>query len=230
MGAILKYVNMVSETQPYLVWLDYDRPLDDEALRDAQGFLGRLAPGSIFIVSVESRARPVDDDLDFEAMTQNEVNELMLERYKEWFTPYVGRAVGLDDITDQAIPHLFLDTCREHFRETLVPRGFDFLQLFNYWYKDGAPMWTIGGMVASNEDRRRLRECRIRQHPFVQSLRDPMIISVPPLTIREKLMLDQKLPCNKLTRRMVEIELPGQLLRNYRRFYKEYPTFAEALF
>jgi len=230
MGAILKYIHMVSVNQPYFVWLDYDRPLDDEALRDAQGFLGRLSPGSVFIVSVESRARPVDDDLDLEAMTQNQINELMLGRYNGWFGPYIGRNVTFDDLTDQAIPDLFVDTCREHFRATLVPRGLDFLQLFNYWYKDGAPMWTIGGMIANNEDKRRIRNCGIRQHPFVRSVRDPMIISVPPLTMRGKLMLDEKLPRNRLTKKMIKIELSGQFLRNYRKVYKEYPTFAETFF
>src|SRR5262249_1782730 len=153
------YINIVSENHLYLVWLDYDRPLDDEALRDIQGFLGRLAPGSVFIVSVESRARPVDDNLDLETMTQNQINELMIERYNEWFSHYIGRIVTFDDITDQAIPNLFVDTCREHFRETLVPRGLDFLQLFNYWYKDGAPMWTIGGMIANKKHKQRLRDC-----------------------------------------------------------------------
>jgi hypothetical protein len=229
MGAVLDHVHLVRQDLPFLVWLDYDRPLDDEALLDFNGFLGRLSPGSIFIVSVESRARPVDDDADLEELTQAEKDELMLDRYNEWFAPYLDHAVEPAHLGESVVSDLYLEVCRENFRTTLLPRGLDFAQLFNFWYKDGAPMWTIGGMITAAEDEQKLRREHIRRHPFVVTGKQPLIVSVPPLTVREKLMLDVMLPKKKLTKKMAKIELSGQALRNYKKFYKEYPTFTEAI-
>jgi hypothetical protein len=53
-------------------------------------------------------------------------------------------------------------------------------------------------------------------------------ISVPPLTIREKYWLDSKLD-DKLTAAKLQFELEEELLDNYRKFYKEYPTYMESL-
>src|SRR5262249_27673413 len=49
MGALLNHLPDLNARTQYLVWLDYDRPLDDEMLRDIDGCVTRLSAGSVFI-------------------------------------------------------------------------------------------------------------------------------------------------------------------------------------
>jgi hypothetical protein len=59
--------------------------------------------------------------------------------------------------------------------------------------------------------------------------KEPLKIFLPHLTLREKHWLDTRLG-RKLTLKALAFELENQsLLDNYRKFYKEYPTYAEAL-
>ena len=46
---------------PYLVWLDYDYPVTDNLLLDIDGTMQRLKRGSIFLVTVDGRARLPND-------------------------------------------------------------------------------------------------------------------------------------------------------------------------
>ena len=56
----------------------------------------------------------------------------------------------------------------------------------------------------------------------------PEIISVPPLTIREKGWIDNQLMSGRRGRKK-DLGLDGRLLKNYAKFYKYYPTYYETL-
>jgi hypothetical protein len=56
---------------------------------------------------------------------------------------------------------------------------------------------------------------------------DPVEISVPMLTPRERLWLEQNL--NSDPRGSGAFELAERHLKNYRRFYREYPTYGEII-
>jgi hypothetical protein len=83
-------------------------------------------------------------------------------------------------------------------------------------------------MIGSEEDEKALQRERILNHRFVRTGPDPLVISVPPLTIREKQWLDSRLD-QQLTADKLSFELEQELLENYRTFCREYPTFLEAL-
>ena len=228
MGSFSDYLDLLKPDQRFVLWLDFDRPLDDVMLRDIRDSFTRLSAGSVFVVTVEARARPVDDDKpEIDDLSAADRDQLMLERYNEWFSPFVG-AVSLEQIGEADVSKLFWAVIKAQTQDALANRDLGFVQLLNYWYKDGAPMLTIGGMVCSEEDKKLLRKHKVRQTEFAVRGCKPMIISVPPLTIREKLWLDAKVH-KKLKVTQLPFELKGHLLRSYRRFYKQYPTFTEAL-
>ena len=102
-------------------------------------------------------------------------------------------------------------------------------QLFHFLYADGAPMLTIGGMLGTPADRERLERKNILSHPFARTDEKYLEISLPPLTVREKHWLDSRLDKNlHLDKLAFELD-EEDLLDNYRAFYKEYPTYAEAM-
>jgi hypothetical protein len=230
MGALLQYIPNIRRTKKYLVWLDYDRSLDLEMLQDIDGCLNRLGPQSIFIITIDARPKLPKDLFDVEDMATNEREKLKVETYREWFGKYVDEEITLDTISRSNVAPLFYEVVLERMRQTLSRRGngLRFYQIFNFIYQDGAPMLTVGGIVGTDEDKESLQSCGILGHKFVRTGSQCVEISVPPLTIREKQWLDSRLH-GKLTATNLQFELEQNFLDNYRKFYKEYPTYIEGL-
>ena len=89
-------------------------------------------------------------------------------------------------------------------------------------------MLTLGGIIGTEADEYALEQAGVLGHKFVRNKGDYMEISVPPLTLREKQWIDCRLD-HKLTAAKLRFELDEDLLVNYRTFYREYPTYLEAL-
>lgn len=230
LGALLNHIPSMHRTKQYLVWLDYDRSLDSEMLQDIDGCLNRMARKSIFIITIDARPKLPMDQFDLEDKTTEERDRLTVETYREWFGLYVNEEITRDTISRQHVASLFYEVVMERIRQTLAQRGsgFRFLQIFYYVYRDGAPMLTVGGIIGTEQDEEELQASRILGHRFVRRNSEYLEISVPPLTIREKHWLDSRLDGN-LRADKLQFELEEELLDNYRKFYKEYPTYMEAL-
>lgn len=107
-------------------------------------------------------------------------------------------------------------------------RGLDFLQLFNFKYADGAQMLTVGGLIDEERQIRRIKRSNLMQMEFITDKPDPIPISVPPLTIREKQYLDKMLN-DGLQVNDLPFELREQMLINFKKYYRHYPTYYETL-
>jgi hypothetical protein len=231
MQALSQFIPSVRPNKKYLVWLDYDRSLDSEMLQDLDGCLSRLARCSIFVTTVDARPRlPSEFAPELETLTAEEKEKFTLGIYRDWFGKYLAAPITLARISGQHVTPLFYEVTVERIRQTLARqgRGLRFLQIFNYAYKDGAPMLTLGGIVGTDDDEKLLKDKGILGHPFVRTGPDYLEISVPPLTTREKYWLDSRLD-KRLTANTLIFELDDEPLQNYLKFYKEYPTYLEAL-
>lgn len=81
---------------------------------------------------------------------------------------------------------------RNFIRSCLSAReNMTFYQLFNYLYSDGTQMLTIGGIIDNSDREEKFEESNIYSLFSVTKDEIPIQISVPPLTNREKLWLDQ---------------------------------------
>lgn len=230
LGAFSKHIPSMRPTDRSLVWLDYDRSLDAEMLQDVDGALNRMAPQSIFIITTDARPKLPKDQFDVEDMTVAQRELLTAKTYREWFGPYVETPITRQTVSRSHVAPLFYDVVAERIRLTITRRGagLRFLQIFNYVYRDGAPMFTVGGMIGREEDEQALQRADILNHRFVRTNSNYLEISVPPLTVREKHWLDSHLDRN-LTAGKLRFELEEELLENYCKFYKEYPTYMETL-
>jgi hypothetical protein len=230
LGAFLKHIPTIKSGQRHLVWLDYDRSLDEEMLRDVDGALSRLGPKSVFIITIDARARLPKELLDLDRMSLDEREERTVQIYADWFRPYTGQAVTRSLIAQAHVGELFREVVTERIRQSLVGSGSDvqFVQLFNFLYRDGAPMITVGGMIGTSKDKSALEEAGILGHRWVRTGPEFLEISVPPLTTREKYWLDSNLIGRQRPKKL-QFELDDEHLENYLLFYKEYPTYLEAL-
>jgi hypothetical protein len=198
-------------------------------LQDIDGCLTRMAPKSVFVVTVDARPKlPRDEfDEDLDSMTADDREKLTAKSYRSWFGSYVTSKITRATVSGGDVGPLFYEVVVERIRQTLATKngGLRFLQIFNYVYRDGAPMMTIGGMIGTDEDQGALSGF---DHKFVRTTMEHLVISVPPLTVREKHWLDSRI-CKGFTTKKLDFELDEELLENYRTFYKEYPTYMEAL-
>jgi hypothetical protein len=230
LGALSKHIPSIRSAEKLFAWLDYDRALDLEMLQDIHGMSSRLSRSSLLVITTDARPRLPKDLFDLEKISLEERELLTQETYMEWFGQYIAAPITRDTISSVHVAPLFYEVILERIRQTLGRRGqgLRFIQLFNYVYKDGAPMFTIGGMIGTGDDEQALQKAGILNHRLVRTGPDYLEISVPPLTVREKHWLDHRLD-KSLTAAKLCFELDEDLLQNYRKFYKEYPTYLETL-
>jgi len=207
----------------HIVWLDYDRQLDAEMLRDIDNCILKLSSESIFLVTIDGRARVPSSIIEQRGLSPALQNKWLLDTFNDGFKELLGRKVKQDDIEPLNVPRLYYDTVAARIRESLSTLdGLEYIQLFNYIYADGAPMLTFGGMIGTAQDREKLSS--VFDHDFVEEGPEAIRIAVPPLTYREKQWLD----CH-LKSKTSCFELDDDSLDNYRQFYKQYPTFVESI-
>jgi hypothetical protein len=196
-------------------------------IQDIDGMCSRIPQKSVFVVTVDARPRLPKDLFDIEKLTTAEREELVLATYKNWFSEYLAGDIPKEMASRAHVAPLFYEVIVDRIKRTLSGRDLQFIQLFNYFYRDGAPMLTVGGLVGTDADREALQNAGLFQHKYVKTENESLVISVPPLTLREKHWLDSRLYGN-LRVEELKFELHEDLLKNYCTFYKEYPTYLES--
>jgi hypothetical protein len=216
------------DQQRLIVWLDYDKGLTSPVLEDTNSVCSRAGTGSILLVTLNANVSSL----------RSQKNEHGEDISEEQYLRRFGRDLIPDPLPPEAIetqgyPIFLARILFEHIRRVIRKAGRreKFVPIFNYRYKDGATMITIGGMIANERDTRdlnaRLSELNV-EHVTGET---QFPIDVPVLTFKEKITLDTILPSTE-TLTIRDVEALGFPLRqgqidSYRKFYRYYPTFAE---
>jgi len=212
----------------YIAWLDYEDHLDREMLADTAGLLHVLAPGSILIVTVDADPRLLEDGETEDECVEREARRL-LDSFRSDLGRYHVGEIPRSAISRTGLPKLFAQTLRSQFKEEMAKRSpLHFQQFFNFKYADGAQMLTLGGILASPTEEVAITNSGVLNLPFVTTSEDPLKISVPPLTIREKQWLDKRIT-EPLKPEDLAFELEKEPLDNFLAYYRHYPTYYETL-
>jgi len=222
MKDIANYLPQIRNDKKYIIWLDYEDHLNSGILDSIGSLVGSLMSGSILIVTVN--AQPDIPSEEYGGVRSEKI-ELLRKKYEDDLTPFSG-SVSKGDITGNGLSSLFVKSIRSKIDDAMKGRLEDcFYQIFNYIYKDGQRMLTFGGII----DR------KVNEKKILHSLKDlrylnfdssPKEISIPPLTVREKLFLDQKINKNK-TIKSLPFELEKKEIEDYIEYASHYPTFQE---
>lgn len=104
-----------------------------------------------------------------------------------------------------------------------------FETIFNFFYKDGAPMVTIGGIAINKDQKAAIKKLSLADKFFFAAGKQQVSIDVPNLTPQEKIKLDSLLTRNGAnpTARQMGLEISEEAISDYCRFYKQYPLFSE---
>ena len=215
-----------------IVWLDYDGPLTNAVLQDIACASMNLVSGSILVVTVNAMPESLPDP---RPSTEKEVQNYRLERFKkrvgsDKVPPDVkGKNLEGDEMATTCgkvilneIEQILRDRNGLHSPEHKV----EYHPLFNFRYRDGAKMLTVGGIFYEIGDRASLEQCEFENIEFVKSDATFYEIDVPILTHRERLYLDKTLPHGNGNNGK-KIGLSDEDINNYKRLYRYFTTFAE---
>lgn len=239
MGRLSDVLPGLKFSRPHIIWLDYDYGLDygpveqsSGILDDVRALVGKLNAGSIFIVTAESEPKLSDREENArlsEDDRENKLVELLETTCGDFFGSKICRAL----ITKKEMPLLVAKVLRNQIMDAALrinPRGLRFYQLFNFVYADGAQMVTVGGIVDDASQETTLCKSGIYDLDFIQPEELPIRISVPPLTVREKEAIDAQIDKKTSAKSLrLKAEINEDLLENYLRYYKHYPTYHEAV-
>lgn len=212
------------ETVPSLVWFDYDTSIGGPVLGDIGKLCPRCAPNSIVIITISAKL----DDLPTKDENDERLNsEQALRRLAGDLVPTPLPAKRLQR---SRYSKLLAEIVANKMQDATVRSGRVevFIKLFDLTYADGTPMVTVGGIICDPAKKEEV------EGALSSLLWEGIVaeqISVPPLTIREKLALDRVMPsANPPTdKEMKEIgfQLKREQIDMYHRFYLHYPIFGE---
>ena len=212
-----------------IFWLDYTN-LKFSNFEDFSALLSKVAERSI--VKVSLRAEPTD----WYDKTEG-------KRFAEVF-----RAIMLDPDdeppwTNSSYAKLLQDMLKIVAQRALpgaLPMMF--LPITSFFYSDSSGMLTLTGAVCSRDDEEKFREVFEGWHCANLDWREPQVIDVPTLSTKERLRLQEKLPCDgddedvgRTLLNELGYELDGgevgtiQQLEQYSQFHRYYPYFIRAV-
>jgi hypothetical protein len=209
-----------------IVWLDYDTSIDGPVLKDIEMLGSICAPDSIVIVTINAKKNQLPShDAD-----NNEISHV--ESLRNIAGDSAPASLENKDFQPKNYPSLLCTIIENKINGAVLRSGRKetFKKLFNLVYKDGTPMVTFGGVLAS---------------PEVTSSIDGVItsgkwegisnktIEIPPLTLKEKMAIDRALPSNtNITEDQIKgmgFQLRQAQIDSYQRYYLHYPMFGEFL-
>lgn len=213
-------IPILDEALRHVLWLDYDRHLDSVLVADTSMAGFRLSPGSVLLITVDLKPPPSSED-----------PKARMEYYREHAGTYFDAGWDAADFALSALPTTVSRILIKAIRNGMSGRPTRFLSLFRFVYADGThPMLTVGGMVGTTSEERQLDPLDLSDAGFVRrdEASPPYEIVVPRLTRKERLYLDQLMPCADGWT-PPDFELSTDETNHYREIYRYYPWYAELL-
>jgi hypothetical protein len=221
MGDVSDYIPLMSRDRKHILWLDFDGVIEASMLEAIVLSAIQLSPGSLLLITVDVEPPGGPNDGP-----------------KQWFQHFTQEAA--DYLANFTKPRQFarskLTELNAIIIENAIKRGLagrsdvSFSPLVNFVYADGHQMLSVGGMIADDDNGRRLSTITDRQLPFLRRsiVEDPYVIKVPLLTRKERLLLDSAMPCHPSWRPR-EFEMKPEELQIYRDIYPYFPAYTEML-
>lgn len=223
--AVIPTLNL--EQQPSVTWFDYDTSITGPVLTDLGLLSAKTAANSIVIVTINAKK---------DELPSKDANDQLIEP-ADSLRNIAGDAVPTPlapkRLQQANYPKLLCEVLENHIHAEVKNSGRKetFIKLFDLVYSDGTPMVTIGGIIATSEMADKVK--RIVSSDDWEGIANETI-AIPPLTMKEKMALDRKLP-SAAPPSVGDVHALGFALKQaqidaYHRYYLYYPMFGEFLF
>jgi hypothetical protein len=211
----------LSKDLKHLVWLDYDSVLCRTHLGDISLAAAYLRPGSILLVTVD--VEPPGGN--------NDGPKQWREYYLEEAGDYLDASRPVKEFARSRLAALNIEIIERALKAGLVGRtDVAFIPIFNFLYADGHQMLTLGGMIGTDVERRKLRGSELEDVSYFRGdlKAKPYQIRIPRITRKERLFLDGAMPCGSKWKPK-DFELSSEDILAYREVYRFLPAYAELL-
>lgn len=206
-----------------VAWLDYDDQLRAYMFDDLNQIITKSTSGDVVMLSVNA-----------EASQLNIAEDKALVDPMTVLRGLVGATYIPTDaekrLSKNQFPALLGEIMFNFMKSSVLSttKDLDFFPLFNFSYSDGAKMMTYGGMIVDASDKAILKGMSLDSRFEFVAHDSQFEIQVPQLTLKEKLELDRRMPCTDAPKPDdLPFELKPTEIEAYRRFYQDYPVFAE---
>lgn len=212
-----------------LIWIDYDSKFIDKAknniyetlIEDLSLVCRKTNANDFFILSINC------------ALSRNyKIRNKIYENIQYYTSSNIGREYYNDGKFRFVVENITLNLIEEYTKNKKVK----FQKLFSFFYEDGAPMYTIGGVFNNNQE---IKSFIDTAFPILES--QIVHIDVPHLTYKEKILLDSLISSDVVNSQVdltvIEEELKKngltsssiKKMKNYFNFYKYYPQYYEGI-
>lgn len=225
-----EYISKMSRDKSHILWLDYDGPIEQAYLTDISSAVSTLSSGSLFVVTIDVDYDKAKGEGIRDSLPGKRAN-LWYKLYKDTCNQHFNPLWDHNNFSSTELPKSTVSVINSAISEGLNMRdGVKFELLFNFLYADGHQMLTFGGLISSEQDRRKLRQIEWKNLPFIRrNISDLSYhIDVPVLTRRERLYIDSNMPCDD-NWEITEFEIEKEAIRSYRDVYRYCPLYAELL-
>jgi hypothetical protein len=215
--------------RPSIVWLDYDYAPEGESLQDLSFLGSKLVTSSVLIVTYE--ARPPWDDNASPGNRIEVLRSIFGDAFPVSLKAALNRTPKKSGLTHQSeYPSTLVTLVWSFLKGLLVQNGrseqdgLSWHPLFSFYYRDGAPMVTIGAALLTPEDAAKVRTLKLSRQLTYLKGEGICRIALPPLTHKERIELDRRLPDRKIR---LPFPLTKEHLDSYARYYSFYHLMAE---
>jgi hypothetical protein len=208
------------QDRPWIVWLDYDGPLDEKCRDEMSYLINNLPPNSALIMTCNARpykyGKPAKRVESLNSLFGDSIGMTLVDSMVEDEVPFINTL-------RQAIENFMLSTALQN------SRAGGFVPAFNIGYQDGPPMVTVGGILPSVGNASTIQGLT-RRKSWEGLVKHP--ITTAPLTMKEVGALQAQLPSRtRITRKRVQrlgFDLDEHQIDSFARHYLLYPNFVQA--
>ena len=211
----------VLKGRPTIVWLDYDKAMDEDRLAELADLIEILPENSLLLSTFSASGGPYGQRPDSRP-----------GRLRKLFGAAAPDDLSVESYKGDALASVLASCSQDYLlaRAQRRARVGSYVPAFMLTYRDGTPMVTVGGFLPSEENLA-LTEATVASGEWIGIDANP--ITVPPLTPKEALALQELLPrtFGALTRadvRALGFDLEDGQVESFERHYLRYPTFFQA--
>ncbi len=231
-----------------IIWLDYDGVFDNSMLEDINTIMSKIKSGSIVVISANSSFYKSGDVKKI--CIENEKCDKFITKGTriEWCKNEFGDRFPSFDyetkeetkekhVTPVTATKIIRKMCLNEIENILGIRNgqlseqehLKFSQLFNFYYKDSAPMFTFGGIIYNESEEDKYDKCKFQDFDFVKSNEELFKIDIPFLTLKEVDLLNKLLheTDEKIIEELKKHSINENDLKLYKKVYRYFPHFTE---
>ena len=226
---------------PTIIWLDYDGMLEDSCLEDLNTVVSKVDDGSVVLISYNSRPLKTGrlpgyvEGCDERALLKNYVHSKISAKYINHGESFrgLGRWDRYSSFLRETVLNALKSSIALRNRDLLDGEKFVMKQMFNFNYRDGVEMSTLGFVVHKESSEQSFLKCQFSDFEFYRPGSDHYEIQVPMLTSKEVKTLVEIMPVGKTPIRAIKKLLPAKVFKdadilNFSKIYKYNPMFNDS--